>query len=63
MPDPEQLSAMGIDFIRQCLTIDPVRRPTTVELVNHPWMLDLREKLLSYEEATDRPPGGFFGGP
>ena len=54
---------MGIDFIRQCLTIDPVQRPTTVELVNHPWMLDLREKLLSYEEAIDRPPGGFFGDP
>ena len=51
LPEPGQLSEMGIDFIRQCLTIDPVQRPTAVELMDHPWMLDFREKLHSYEEA------------
>ena len=53
LPEPGQLSEMGIDFIRQCLTIDPVQRPTAVELMNHPWMLDFREKLHSYEEAEN----------
>ena len=51
LPEPGQLSEMGIDFIRQCLTIDPVQRPTAVELMDHPWMLEFREKLHSYEEA------------
>ncbi|RPD63260.1 kinase [Lentinus tigrinus ALCF2SS1-6] len=51
LPDPGQLSEMGIDFIRQCLTIDPAQRPTAIELMDHPWMLDFREKLHSYEEA------------
>ncbi|KAI0724236.1 kinase [Cerioporus squamosus] len=51
LPDPGQLSDMGIDFIRQCLTIDPMQRPTAVELMDHPWMLEFREKLHSYEEA------------
>ncbi|KAH9947950.1 kinase [Amylocystis lapponica] len=51
LPEPGQLSDMGIDFIRQCLTIDPVLRPTAAELMNHPWMLDFHAALLSYEEA------------
>jgi len=33
------------------LTIDPIKRPTAVELMNHPWMLEFRVALLSYEEA------------
>nr|QDK64591.1 putative Ssk2 [Ganoderma lucidum] len=53
LPDPGQLSDMGIDFIRQCLMIDPVARPTAVELMDHPWMLDFREKLENYEKAEN----------
>ncbi|KAF9523599.1 hypothetical protein CPB83DRAFT_910537 [Crepidotus variabilis] len=52
LPEPDQLSEMGINFIKQCLTIDPVRRPTADELMNHPWMLDFRETLMQYE-ATE----------
>ncbi|KAI0702419.1 kinase [Cytidiella melzeri] len=58
LPDPGQLSELGIDFIRQCLTIDPVHRPTAAELMNHPWMQDFAEALRSFQEAelaTDPP--------
>ena len=51
LPDPGQLSELGIDFIRQCLTIDPVQRPTAQELMQHEWMLDFKEALRSYTEA------------
>ena len=51
LPDPDQLSDLGIDFIRQCLTIDPIQRPTAIELMEHPWMLEFRAALQSYEEA------------
>ena len=51
LPDPGQLSDMGIDFIRQCLTIDPVQRPTAVELMDHPWMQDFAEALRNFQEA------------
>jgi mitogen-activated protein kinase kinase kinase len=51
LPEPSQLSEMGINFIKQCLIIDPMRRPTALELMDHPWMLEFREALLSYEEA------------
>lgn len=51
LPEPDQLSEIGINFIKQCLTIDPVRRPTATELMNHAWMVDFRETLMRYEEG------------
>jgi len=51
LPEPGQISDLGINFIKQCLTIDPVRRPSATELMNHPWMLEFRETLLQYEAA------------
>ena len=51
LPEPGQLSELGINFIKQCLTIDPAKRPTAVDLMDHPWMLEFREALLRYEEA------------
>ncbi|TEB39046.1 hypothetical protein FA13DRAFT_1620076 [Coprinellus micaceus] len=58
LPEPGQLCPTGIDFIAQCLTIDPMKRPNAVELINHRWMLDVQEALLTYEEvdvASPRP--------
>lgn len=51
LPEPGQLSELGINFLKQCLIIDPMKRPTAVELMDHPWILDFRAALLSYEEA------------
>jgi len=51
LPEPGQLSELGISFIKQCLTIDPTLRPSAPELMNHPWMLEFRETLLRYEDA------------
>lgn len=53
LPDPSQLSELGIDFIRQCLTIDPDKRPTAVELMSHPWIEQFQEELgAAYEEES-----------
>ncbi|PCH33345.1 hypothetical protein WOLCODRAFT_147447 [Wolfiporia cocos MD-104 SS10] len=51
LPEPGQLSDTGIDFVRQCLTIDPLLRPTADELMDHTWMVQFRAALQSYEEA------------
>ncbi|KAG5648256.1 hypothetical protein DXG03_006214 [Asterophora parasitica] len=51
LPEPGQLSELGISFIKQCLTIDPIRRPSAAELMDHRWMVEFRELLLRYEEA------------
>ncbi len=55
LPEPGQLSSMGIDFIRQCLTIDGMKRPTAAELYDHPWILDFREELAAYDQENDVP--------
>lgn len=53
LPEPDQLSELGISFIKQCLTIDPMRRPTALELMDHPWMVMFREALEDYQEETN----------
>lgn len=58
LPENGELSELGINFIKQCLTIDPMRRPTAEELMRHPWMEQLMETLRHYEEeelATNAP--------
>lgn len=68
LPDKGELSEKGIHFIKQCLTIDPVLRPTADELMEHPWMLDFMETLRGYEEEemasppTELPPDKDFKG-
>ena len=53
LPDPSQLSELGIDFIKQCLTIDPDERPTAVQLMSHPWIEQFKEDLdVAFEEET-----------
>jgi len=53
LPEPGQLSDLGINFIKQCLTIDPMLRPTATELLEHPWMVQFREALGGYEDDGD----------
>jgi len=35
---------MYLDFIRWCLEIDPHRRPTAKEALNHPWLTEAKYK-------------------
>ena len=51
LPEPGQLSEAGIRFLKECLTIDPLQRPSAKELIDYPWMLEFREALMSYEEV------------
>ncbi|KAI9602210.1 hypothetical protein KEM48_000779 [Puccinia striiformis f. sp. tritici PST-130] len=53
LPDPQELSELGIDFIRKSLTLDPVIRPTTVDLLSHPWMKDLEACLMEMNEDEE----------
>lgn len=45
LPEPGQLSELGIDFIRQCLIIDPYDRPSAAEMREHPWIQELVTQL------------------
>ncbi|GJN88041.1 hypothetical protein Rhopal_000997-T1 [Rhodotorula paludigena] len=45
LPDPSQLSPLGIDFLKACLNIDPEQRPTAEELMSHPWIVDATRQI------------------
>jgi serine/threonine protein kinase len=53
LPDPQELSELGIDFIRKSLTLDPVTRPSTVDLLSHPWMKHLAACLMEMNEDSE----------
>ena len=42
LPEPFRLSNEAIDILVQMLTIDPERRPTAQELLEHPWFEELK---------------------
>lgn len=47
LPESSQLSEIGTDFIKQCLTFDPIRRPSAVELLDHSWITEFRAKIIN----------------
>lgn len=44
LPEPGEMSEQGIQFIKRCLAIDPMDRPTAGELLQDPWIMDFRQK-------------------
>jgi len=51
LPEPGQLSDLGVAFIKRCLTIDPIRRPTAEELKDDLWLSTLRATWTTYENT------------
>ncbi len=52
LPEPGQMSSLGINFIRKCLTIDGMKRPTAAELLyDDPWMKSFRDELADYDDT------------
>jgi mitogen-activated protein kinase kinase kinase len=51
LPEPGQLSDLGIDFIEQCLTLEAHRRPTATELLQHPWLVNTMQQLFDHSAS------------
>jgi len=62
LPEPHQLSELGIDFIRQCLDIDPDKRPSAEELMLHPWIQEATAQISAAYEEESTPPGSYTRG-
>ena len=45
LPSREQLSDEGLDFLRRCFERDPRKRATAAELLQMPWILQIREQM------------------
>jgi serine/threonine protein kinase len=52
LPDPSQMSELGIDFIEQCVTLDPTERPSAAELIQHPWLAEMVDAMVSPVHST-----------
>jgi serine/threonine protein kinase len=52
LPEPGQVSDLGIDFIERCLTLIPGDRPTAAELLHHPWLAPMVQQVVSCTIST-----------
>lgn len=51
LPPNDQLSDLGIDFLRRCFECDQLKRPTAAELLQHEWIVSIRQQVV-LEPAT-----------
>lgn len=47
LPNPNEMSDQGIDFVDQCLSLDPEARPTASELLQDEWLVPMLEQMVS----------------
>lgn len=51
LPSADQLSEAGIKFIARCLEHDPKKRPSAVELLNDPWIIQIKQAAFGGSDA------------
>lgn len=60
MPSMDQLSEVGLDFLKKCFERDPAKRASAAELLQHEWILSIRSQL-SLEPSTPQTPASENG--
>lgn len=45
LPSPDQLSPLGIDFLKKCFIRDPRKRASAAELLQHDWIMQIRNQV------------------
>lgn len=56
LPARDQLSELGIDFLKRCFERDPSRRASAVELLQHEWIMTLKNQLNMTGETAPQTP-------
>lgn len=51
LPDPSQISELGMDFLSLCFTRQPHKRPTAKALLMHEWFRDIAELNCDQRQA------------
>lgn len=46
LPSRDQLSDLGIDFLRKCFIRDPTKRSTAAELLQHEWIMTIKSQVV-----------------
>ncbi|KAF8003961.1 hypothetical protein HF325_001409 [Metschnikowia pulcherrima] len=55
LPSPDQLSEAGIKFLSRCLQHEPSKRPSSAELLNDPWIVQIRQAAFGSSESGNTP--------
>ncbi|RCK54721.1 MAP kinase kinase kinase SSK2 [Candida viswanathii] len=61
LPSPDQLSQEGRNFLARCLEHDPSKRPSAVELLSDPWMVDIRQQAFGTSDLVTTPSSEISG--
>lgn len=52
LPSPDQLSEAGIDFLKKCFIRDSKLRATAAELLQHPWLAEIKTQVNIEQPST-----------
>ena len=55
IPSAEQMSSVGLDFLKRCFERDPGRRASAAELLGHEWIVGIKREL-DMETGTPQTP-------
>lgn len=58
LPSKDQLSELGIDFVRRCFECDQLKRPTAAELLQHEWIEYIRQQVVLDPSTPSSENGG-----
>ncbi|KAI1334798.1 hypothetical protein F5Y15DRAFT_281231 [Xylariaceae sp. FL0016] len=53
LPGDDQLSPQGIDFLERCFVRDPKKRASAVELLQHEWIMCIRNQVVEPPTPSD----------
>ncbi|KAJ5553573.1 Mitogen-activated protein (MAP) kinase kinase kinase SSK22 [Penicillium frequentans] len=59
LPSRDQLSDLGLDFLRRCFECDPLRRITAAELLQHEWIVSIRQQVVLEPSTPSSENGGY----
>ncbi|KAK4154611.1 hypothetical protein C8A00DRAFT_32567 [Chaetomidium leptoderma] len=62
MPSADQLSPEGIDFLQRCFLRDSKKRATAVELLQHEWIMTIRNRVVEPATPNSDTSGGSMQG-
>jgi mitogen-activated protein kinase kinase kinase len=60
LPSRDQLSDLGLDFLRRCFECDPNRRITAAELLQHEWIVSIRQQVVLEPSTPSSDAGGSY---